>query len=423
MKTFTPRVLALLIIAVFSQGLLNCPAGAADPELHHDYALELIRRGEHEKALEQLQKAYQLYSADPTLKKNLATAYTLVGKRLIEHNRFDEAAEKFEQARELYPDEPSYSKLRGIALYLGKRYDSAIVEFERARGLSGDSAELLYYLGRVYYDTGETAHSVELWEKGLAIDPANRNLQEVLAKGRRELVAEAVMDKEHSGRFLVSYDVELKTELADQVLDVLESAYNAVGSDLGYFPTARVPVILYTKKEYKSITASPDWSGGLYDGKIRLPIGGITEIPPRLRGVLRHEYTHVVINELTKGNCPTWLNEGIAEVEGRKEFDSPLTELDKAAKSGALLPVKSLEDSFASLGGKEATVAYQQSYSLVRFMVATYGWYKVREILVNLGDGMPVNAAVAKAFADFGLTYNDVEGEWRAHLLKESGGL
>ncbi len=422
MKSFKPRILALLMVAAVSHGLLICPAGAADPELRHDYALELVRQGEYEKALEQLQKAYQLYSADPILKKNLATVYTLVGKRLIERNRFDEAAEKFDRARELFPDEPGYSKLRGIAFYLGKSYDSALVELERARGLAGDSAELLYYLGRVYYDTGETAHGVELWEKGLAIDPANRNLQEVLAKGRRELVAEAGMDKEHSGRFLVSFDVELKTDLADRVLDLLESAYNTVGSDLGYFPTARVPVILYTRKEYKSITASPDWSGGLYDGKIRLPIGGITEIPSRLRGVLRHEYTHVVIHELTKGNCPTWLNEGIAEVEGRKEFDSSLTELEKAAKSGALLPVKSLEGSFASLGGKEATLAYQQSYSLVKFMVATYGWYKVRDVLVNLGDGMPVEAAFAKAFADFSLSYQGVVEEWQAFLRKEFGG-
>ena len=102
------------------------------------------------------------------------------------------------------------------------------------------------------------------------------------------------------------------------MLKALERAYNRVGTDLSYYPSVRVPVILYTKKDYRSLTASPEWSGGLYDGKIRLPIGGAAHMTPMLRGVLFHEYTHVVVRELTKGNCPSWLNEGLAEYSGRR---------------------------------------------------------------------------------------------------------
>ena len=31
-----------------------------------------------------------------------------------------------------------------------------------------------------------------------------------------------------------------------------------------------------------------------------------------MRGIIFHEFTHVLIAELTGGNIPTWLNEGLA---------------------------------------------------------------------------------------------------------------
>ena len=128
------------------------------------------------------------------------------------------------------------------------------------------------------------------------------------------------MGKETSSRFTISYDTSSESRLADEILDVLESAYNRVGADFEHYPETRTPVILYTRQQYRETATAPDWSGGVYDGKIRLPVGGVKKINPRIRGILFHEYTHVVVRELTRGNCPTWLNEGLAVLEERKEF-------------------------------------------------------------------------------------------------------
>jgi hypothetical protein len=140
-----------------------------------------------------------------------------------------------------------------------------------------------------------------------------------------------------------------------------------------------------------------------------------------LRGVLFHEYTHVVVGEITKGNCPTWLNEGLAEVEGRKEFTPPVAELETAAKTGEFIPFRALEGSLSSLDTRKALLAYQQSYSLVNFMITAYGMHKVREILVNLGSGMGSEAAIAGAFADYRLDFDGILQEWRTQLRKEYG--
>lgn len=253
------------------------------------------------------------------------------------------------------------------------------------------------------------------------MEPGNKHISDMADKARRELAVESRMERGYSSMFVISSDEVTGSELAETVLDTMETACNRVGYDLSYYPVTRVPVILYTRRDFRSVTAGPEWSGGLYDGKVRLPIGGAPEITPMLRRVLFHEYTHVVVGELTKGNSPTWLNEGLAEVEGSKEFSPPVAELETAAKTGEFIPFKTLEKSLASLDTRKASLAYQQSYSLVSFIISTYGMHKVREILANLGSGMGSEAAIAGAFADYRLDFDGIMQELRAHMRKEYG--
>ena len=420
----THRLLRSAAICSLLLSLLTFPvlqAPAADPPLLDDSPLAHIQGGEYEKALEQLQKAFSLYPYNQEVRKALTAAYAAVGKRQLERKEFDEAAANFGHAAELAPENQEYAILRGIALYLGKHYDQAAIELEQASQGGGTSALPLFYLGRVYYDTGDLAKALEAWDRALLLEPENKTILEAAAKARREAAVESRMNKGYSPMFSISHDEGTRPDLADAVLDVLETAYNRVGSDLAYYPVTRVPVILYTKKDYRLVTAGPEWSGGLYDGKVRLPIGGARELTPVLRGVLFHEYTHVVVGELAKGNCPTWLNEGLAEVEGRKEYDHAHADLGKAVKTGALLQFTSLEKSLSGLNAQEAALAYEQSYVMVRFMIASYGWHKVRDILVNLGTGMRIEPAIAKAFADYGLDYPSIVQEWQAYMRKEYG--
>ncbi|KIE42184.1 MULTISPECIES: peptidase MA family metallohydrolase [Geobacter] len=398
------------------------PATGADPIAQNNYGVQLIERGEVEKAIEQLEQAFSLFSLDPTLRDNLAAAHALLGRKLLESKSYGEAARHFGRGSELYPDEPRFHLLRGIAFSLAKNGEMARYELSLARSLGGDTAEGLYFLGKTYYDTGETDQAMALWEKAANLAPSESFLAGLLEKVRREQSVEERMERGHSSRFIVSYDSGTKTGSALAILDLLEEFYNSVGTDVGYFPASRIPVILYTRQDYREVTRSPHWSGGLYDGKIRLPVGGITEITPDIRATLRHEYAHAVVIDLTRGNCPTWLNEGIAEIQGRLEYSPPLGELGKAAKRGEFLPLKRLEGSFAGLEGNEVRLAYEQSYSLVNFIVSAHGWHRVRMVLEYLGNGLPLGKAMNRAFADVGLDYDGLFAQWRDHALREFGG-
>ena len=372
-------------------------------------------------SLEQLRQSYTANPYNPVIKKNLATAVIMHGIGLMKQKSYEEAAAQFEYVEELFPDDPQAAFLRGNAVYQLKQYDLARTELEKARNLGGDNSDVLFFLGKVFYDTEDIREAVALWELATQKDPENKTLQELLAKAKRELSVDVGMGKGQSSRFILSYDSGIKSAAADKVLEVLEDAYNQVGRDFSAYPESRVPVILYTGKDYREITGSPGWSGGQYDGKIRLPVGGMTEVTPVVRGVLFHEYTHVVVRELTRGNCPVWLNEGLAEIEGRREFDSPLTALKQATSGNTLLPLSTLTGSFASLQGKNVNLAYQQSYSLVRYMISAYGWHTMTEILKTLGEGRSFEEAAARAYRSVGRTFEEIVAEWRDQMPTGSG--
>jgi len=261
---------------------------------------------------------------------------------------------------------------------------------------------------------------MELWEQALKLAPGRKEISTILAKARKESAVEGKMDQGYSSRFDLSYDHDVDVSFALSILELLETAASAVNSELDHYPRARVPVSIYKRNDYRIVTDSPDWSGGLYDGKIRLPFGAARELTPVMRAALFHEYAHVVVFDLTHGNCPLWLNEGIAEMFGRSQDNHPLTELEHALQSGAIADFKKLEKSFSGLSKSEAILAYQQSYSMVNYLATTFGWHRIKRILLETGNGASIDNAIATALADYNLTYDGLIGEWRDHIARSS---
>ena len=371
--------------------------------------------GDFERKLESLRTSYQLFPLDEKLKRSLAEAYANYGNQFFNRRQYEQADENYLKASELYPDEAVFALSRGICNYYLKKYDIARYELERTRPDHPDSVELLFYLGLVLYETDNRHQAMELWEQALKLAPNRPELIEVLKKARKETAVEDSMDRGHSSRFNLTYDPGVNTKFALAILDVLESASNQVGAEMDHFPEARVPVAIYKRDDYKDVTNSPDWSGGVYDGTIRLPFGALSEITLPMRAILFHEYAHVVVFELTRGNCPVWLNEGIAEMFGRRQFSHPST----GQAQGAIADFRKLEGSFSGLSSKDAAGAYQQSYSMVNYLVTAYGWHRVKAILTGLGKGMNITAAIASALQDYSLGYDGLIKEWKEAMKRE----
>jgi hypothetical protein len=221
------------------------------------------------------------------------------------------------------------------------------------------------------------------------------------------------MDKEYGGHFVITFDGEQNDDLGQDVLEVLEEAYNWVGSQLSHFPEERTTVILYSRKQFSELTNSPEWAGGLYDGKVRLPVGGISEVDSDVEALLYHEYMHVVLRDIAGSNLPFWLNEGLAEVAEAYISEPNLEILSLAREQEKLFRLKTLEKPFKRLQGIQVPLAYQQSYAVVNYLIDEYGWHQVRELVFALGDNIPIEQAVVDVLGVFGLTYITLEEQWR----------
>ena len=100
--------------------------------------------------------------------------------------------------------------------------------------------------------------------------------------------------------------------LARRAVDFLEGAYRTVGNTLSTYPTQTITVLLYTEQQFHDITRAPAWSGGSYDGQIRIPTKGELKNPGQLERILIHEYVHALVAQLGSRRVPQWVNEGLA---------------------------------------------------------------------------------------------------------------
>jgi hypothetical protein len=133
-----------------------------------------------------------------------------------------------------------------------------------------------------------------------------------------------------------------------------------------------------------------------------------------LRVVLRHEITHLAARADTVDGAPTWLLEGFADYVGYRDSGVTLAEgapdLAKRVRQNgppAALP----EDRAFRSGGAELDLAYQESWSLARYVADEYG----EETLIEMYRELAAAGAVSASETDEML--RDVLGGDRAALV------
>lgn len=385
---------------------------AADQLLRlNNRAVELLETGRYLEGLELLKDAYTRSFERQEIRRNLIAAYLASGNFLRQQERYRELAELMVEAQQVDDTQRDFWSLRGLALLQLREPEAAEVELQEARVMGEPDAGILLLLAKAYYQTDRLLEAADVLESAQLFAPDSAGIAQLLAKVRREQAVERDMQREYGGHFVISFDDQHNQQLGGAVLEVLEDAYLTLGSLLDYYPRQRVTVLLYTRQQFSELTDSPEWAAGLYDGKIRLPVGGISRINRYVRALLYHEYMHVILREIAGRNLPTWLNEGLAITA---EVESGLDRLGETGfdREGELFSLRQLEGPFNRYDGPRSLLAYRQSYSLVSFLVDEYGWHHLRSLLFALSEGGPIAEVFAQAYSLYGLTYLDFENRW-----------
>ncbi len=290
----------------------------------------------------------------------------------------------------------------GLCCYWLKDYDNAHYYLQQA--VDKDSRAFLprKFLALTCYKMDDLTDSLIHTEAGLAL-LRDAELLALYNKLQRE---KRVM-KEYSDTKKVYFKVQFsKSEhinIKETVLDILQDARRTIGSEINFYPPNPITVILYNEKNFVDVTRAPGWAGGLYDGKIRLPIKGVEGQEALLKRILFHEYTHALVHAITP-RCPVWINEGLAEYFSE---DEELLEIGK--KFGQLIPLRLLERGFPSGNSRVVAAAYLVSYTAVTYLIQRHGLYRVKELLERLGKGESLNSAFRDIFYN---TYDHFVKTW-----------
>lgn len=298
---------------------------------------------------------------------------------LLTAGRYREALELYEKIR---VQDRRVLTAMGCCYYGLQEYDNARSSLEQALKENGRDFTARKYLAYTLYRQDDLETSLEQAESALEIqkDP------ELLAFQNRLQKEMAVMEEDYRDQKLPQFKIQFSRFEHDEsrltVSGILKEVYREVGREMNFYPDQPVTVILYNDRDFFDVTRSPGWAGGIYDGKIRLPIKDITGKERELRRIIFHEYSHALIRALTPF-CPMWLNEGLAEYFSLE---------DPVERIGQLIPLKNLENRFPA-DPRTVAVAYRESYSAVVYLIDKYGLYRIKELLEALAREKDIRRA------------------------------
>jgi hypothetical protein len=254
-------------------------------------------------------------------------------------------------------------------------------------------------LGRVLYDAGDIDGAIDAYQQASARTPGDPRLARQLEAWRAEAALHSGFRRKLGEHFTVLFEGPAEATLAERAVEILERAYWRVGTALNTYATEVITVVLYTREQFRDITQSPEWAGGAFDGRIRMPVQGALQESAEFERVLTHEFTHALVESVARRGVPFWLHEGLAVLfEG-----SDLTKKDKQVRdASARIPLSRLERSFEGLSGADASLAYAESAVAVRALLDQAGAAGILNLLDDLGRGVPFAEAFEKhAFVSY----------------------
>lgn len=333
------------------------------------------------------------------------------------HNNYAEAARYLQAALVHQPNQPALLENDAAVLLRLGRNEEALERAREATRLSPESAEAFLLLGYSYYRNDHSREAVAALRKSMQLRPDERT-QALLERVERESKTEADFHQEESSHFTLRYEgSQAPDALRLQILEVLEQNYRDLSNDLGAAPK-NVFVSLYTDQAFFDVTHAASWTAALNDGKIRIPTSGITTMNSELAHVLRHELTHSFVQEITHGRAPTWLNEGIAQLEEGRTTADIGQRLTSLYVSGHQVPLNQLEGAFQGYSSAEAYVAYAESLAATEYLRNAYGMSDLARLLKRLGEGHTVESALRSTVHG---GYAELEAEITGYLKKTYG--
>jgi len=233
-------------------------------------------------------------------------------------------------------------------------------------------------------------------------------------------------DIRYSWRSLTEGEVTLywykgDDSFAQELMATAQQALERLAGDTGAELERQARLYIYADADdLKGAMIYPqEWTGGVAFTRYSTMAIGIA--PGNIewgKDAIAHELTHLVIHQMTLNpynDLPTWLDEGLAmRTEGLLDPQFS-TYLSEAIAADSLISVQSLCSPFSAFAG-EAILSYAQSYSLVEFLITSYGQGKMLELLNTFKKGSGYDEALEGVY---GFDMDGLDSLWRDYVTQK----
>ena len=417
-------------LALAAETLRKAPkAAAADPRFHallaRAYSAE-DRAGSMKEVVEALK-----------LNPNHVDSLLLQANHLIDSEKYEEAAKVLEQVRAVNPHEPRAFAYQAVLAHLRNDNDGEAAARRSALERWKTNPEVDHLIGRELSQKYRFAEGSAYQRRALELDPNYQPAQiqlcqdllrlgqedegwklaaQIFASDAYNIVAfnlTTLRDRLASFKtlegegFLVRMDPREAELYGPQVLDLLRRAKKTLCEKYGVtVPTPVVVEIFPQRKEFAVRTFGLPGADGLLGvcfGRVVTANSPASQggNPANWEAVLWHEFCHVVTLSKTKNKMPRWLSEGISVYEEEQADPAWATSMNpkfRAMILGAeLTPLSQLSSAFlAPKTALHMQFAYYESALAVAFLVERAGLPAVKDVLDDLGAGIPINEALPR---------------------------
>jgi len=380
----------------------NLPLISLDPG-----TVSYLENSDWYNALEQLIPLYYEQGSGSNIHFYIAYCYRQLATVSLSKSELAAGADFLSQALEYVDtDATLYGDLGYVYMQLSL-YQEAEDSFLSAVELDNSRPDYFKSLGEIAYLTGDAESANFYYRKALTLQPDNpkltRRLQQLSAQD--QVIFEGTTELSHL--FAITFDKGMDRAIYNKVWEMLRDAWYHIGIELDLWPKRRIPVLLLSQEKYSSITGAPTWSGGVYEGQIKIPVAEFNA--EQLRDTIYHEYLHALIFDTMAHRCPWWLNEGLAQYF-QPGLEYKKRQLELVAKTLANPKYIDLTTLSAHLNSPEqAQLSYAIAYSATHFLIERFTIVTSRSILADMGEGMSFNSAL-NANTDY--SFQEFTAEW-----------
>ena len=216
--------------------------------------------------------------------------------------------------------------------------------------------------------------------------------------------------------FTIMYH-DLDESTLSMIAEEAENAYDKVTSDLRYQPDNKTIIRIGTNE------VDHEWSEA--DAFYTRDLNIIDLLSPSqkrwmnyesyIRRSIPHEFTHHIINVGYKFTFPGWLNEGTATYEAGGSPDNRT--FKRAVAKNELLSLDGMWI-FALQEDDERRLAYDESYTVIEYVVKEYGHDGLIDILNAHKERMDTHQVIEDAL---GISFEEFELGWRSFVKEKYG--